>query len=98
MITIVDLFIERLRLFTKSRNRAQSISSWRLTTRHAEEASQRCHLIALPAIARVIVVDRFERKGGYATIRRVRIEGMPEIQSGGNLKPNGRTKAEHDPI
>jgi hypothetical protein len=80
VITKVNLFVERLRPFTKSRNRAQSISWWRSTAGQAEEASQRRHLIALPPTARVIAVDRIERKGGYATIRWVRIEGVPEIQ------------------
>jgi hypothetical protein len=81
VITKVDLFVERLRLFTKSRNWAQSISWWRSTVGQAEEESQRRHLIALPPTARVIVVDRIEKKDGYATIRPVRIEGMLEIQS-----------------
>jgi hypothetical protein len=81
VISKVDLFIERLQPFTKSRNWVQSISWWQSTIGQAEEASQRRHLIALPAIARVIAVDRIERIGGYATIRRVRIEGLPEIQS-----------------
>jgi hypothetical protein len=47
----------------------------------AEEASQRRYLIALPPTARVIAVVSIERKGGYATIRQVHIEGVPEIQS-----------------
>jgi hypothetical protein len=81
VITKVDLFVERLQPFTKSLNRVQSISWWRSTVGQAEEASQRHHPFALPPTARVIAVDRIERKGGYSTIRRVRIEGVSKIQS-----------------
>jgi hypothetical protein len=35
----------------------------------------------LPATAKVTPVDHIERKGGYATIRRVCIDGVPKIQS-----------------
>jgi hypothetical protein len=47
----------------------------------AEAASQMRHLVALPSTARVIPVDDIRRRGGYVTIRRVRLEGVPEFQS-----------------
>jgi hypothetical protein len=47
----------------------------------AEAASQMRHLVALPSIARVIPVDNIRRRGGYATIRRVRLEEVPKFQS-----------------
>jgi hypothetical protein len=46
----------------------------------AEEASQRRHLIALPPTARVTLVDNIHTRGGYAIIRRIRIDKVPEIQ------------------
>jgi hypothetical protein len=46
----------------------------------AEVASQRRHLVALPPTAKVIPVDNICRQGGYATIRRVRLEGVPEFK------------------
>jgi hypothetical protein len=45
-----------------------------------EAASQRCHLVALPPIAKVVPVDNIRRQGGYATIRKVRLEGVPEFK------------------
>jgi hypothetical protein len=81
VIVRIDLFIECLRPFTISRNRAQSISWWWSPVGKAKETSQRHHLIALPATTRVIPVDHIQREGGYVTIRRVRIDGVPEIQS-----------------
>jgi hypothetical protein len=47
----------------------------------AEATSQMHHLVASPSTARVILVDDIHRQGGYATIRRVRLEGVPEFQS-----------------
>jgi hypothetical protein len=47
----------------------------------AEEASQRRHLIALPDMARIIALDNHHRRGGYATIRKVRIEGALRIEA-----------------
>jgi hypothetical protein len=98
VITRIDLYFECFRLFTTSRNRAQSISWWRSTIGKAEEASQRRHLIALSASARVTPVDHIERKGGYATIRRVRIDGVPEIQLWWEFAAKRSTRAGHDPI
>jgi serine/threonine protein kinase len=45
-----------------------------------EAASQRCHLVALPPTAKVIPMDNIRRQGGYATIRRVRLKGVPEFK------------------
>src|SRR5450759_2029981 len=80
VIARADLFAVRLKPFTKNRNRAGSIAWWKFPAGVAEAASQRHHLVALPPTARVIPVDNIRRRGGYATIRRVRLEGVPEFQ------------------
>ena len=46
----------------------------------AKTPSQRHHLVALPPTAIVILVDNIHRQGGYATIRRVRLEGVPKFK------------------
>ena len=46
-----------------------------------EAALQMRHLVALSSIARVILVENICRRGGYATIWRVRLEEVPEFQS-----------------
>jgi hypothetical protein len=80
VIATVDLFAIRLKLFIKSRNRAKSIA-WRTSlVGMAEVASQRRHLVAPPPTAKVIAVDNIRRQGGYATIRRIRLEGVLEFK------------------
>jgi hypothetical protein len=76
-----DLLAKRLQQFTKSHNQARSIAWWRSTAGMVEVASQMRHLVALPSTARVIPMDDIRRRGGYATIRRVHLEGVPEVQS-----------------
>jgi hypothetical protein len=46
-----------------------------------ETTSQRRHLVALPPTAKVVPVDNIRRQGGYATIWRVRLEGVPEFKT-----------------
>jgi hypothetical protein len=75
-----ELFTERLQPFTKSRNRFGSVGWWRSMKGIAEEASQKRHLIALPDTTKVLPLDICYRKGGYATVRRVHIEGAPVIE------------------
>ena len=45
----------------------------------AKEASQRHHLVALSDTARVIELDNCHRRGKFATIRRISIKGLLEI-------------------
>jgi hypothetical protein len=81
VIAIADLFATHLKPFTKSRNRAKSIA-WRMSLAGMEEAaSQRRHLVALPPTAKVVPVDNIRRQGGYATIWKVRLEGVPEFKT-----------------
>jgi hypothetical protein len=76
-----DLLAKHLQQFTKSHNRARSIAWWWSMAGMAEAALQIRHLVALPSTARVIPMDNIRRRGGYATIWRVRLEGVPEFQS-----------------
>jgi serine/threonine protein kinase len=46
-----------------------------------EATSQRRHLVALTPTAKVIPMDNIYRQGGYATIRRVCLEGVPELKT-----------------
>jgi hypothetical protein len=104
VIATTDLFATRLKLFTKSRNQAKSIAWWTSPTGMVEAASQRRHLVALPPTAKVIPIDNIRRQGGYATIRRVCLEGVPEFnpwwefaakQSNQIDKQNDLAKMEH---
>ncbi|MBE3102861.1 MAG: hypothetical protein IMZ40_01335 [Bacilli bacterium] len=74
-----DLFRSRCAPFAKSHNRIGSIAWWKSNDGVAEDQRNRRHLIALPDTARVISVDNKTMQGGYATIRKVRIEGCPGI-------------------
>jgi hypothetical protein len=80
VIATAYLFATRLKPFTKSCKRAKSIAWWTSLADMAEAASQRRHLVALPPTAKVIPVDNIHRQGGYATIRRVRLEGVLEFK------------------
>jgi hypothetical protein len=80
VIATTDLFATPLKPFTKSRNRAKSITWWTSPMGMEEAASQRRHLVALPPTAKVIAVENIRRQGGYATIWRVRLEGVPEFK------------------
>ena len=80
VVTKADLFVAQMRPFAKNRNRRGSVGWWNSEEGRAADQSRMSHLIALPATARVINVDNVRRKGGYATIRKVRIEGAPGIE------------------
>jgi hypothetical protein len=80
VIATTDLFATRLKPFTKSCNRAKSIAWWTSPAGMVEAASQRRHLVALPPTAKVIPMDNIRRQGGYATIKKVRLEGVPEFK------------------
>ena len=79
VIVRVDLFVQRCAPFAKKRNRRGSLGWWNSTEGVEELQRGRRHLIALPETARVIQQDDRIMRGGYATIRRVRIEGCPGI-------------------
>lgn len=79
IILKADLFVKRCKPFAKARNRRGSVGWWNGPDGIAEIESRRQHLIALPDTVRVIPQDGIVLKGGYATIRRVRIEGCPGI-------------------
>ena len=76
-----DMFIMKCKPYAKNRNKEGSISWWNSAAGVAQVQSTRRHLIALPETARVIPVDNKIMRGGYATIRKVRIEGCAEIQA-----------------
>ena len=75
-----DLFVSQMRPFAKNRNRRGSMEWWNSEEGRQEDHVRMAHLIALPATARVVNVDNVARRGGYATISRVRIEGAPGIE------------------
>ena len=79
VILRVQLFIGRCAPFAKRRNRRGSLGWWTSDEGLAELDRGRRHLIALPDTARVIPQDGLIMRGGYATIRRVRIEGCSGI-------------------
>jgi hypothetical protein len=74
-----DLFRIRCAPFSRANNRRLSIAWWKSNDGVTELERTRRHLIALPDTARVISVDDKTMRGGYATIRKVRIEGCPGI-------------------
>lgn len=75
VILKAEVFVDCLRLFTKSRNRSRSLGWRKCKMGIAEEVSERCHLIALLDTAKVLALDNYHRRGGYATIRKVCIVG-----------------------
>lgn len=75
-----DLFVAQMKPFAKNRNRRGSVGWWDSAEGHQEDLLRQAHLIAIPPTARVVPVDNVMRKGGYATIRKVRIEGAPGIE------------------
>ena len=77
-----DLFVAQMRPFAKNRNRRGSVGWWNSEEARSEDHMRMAHLIALPETAIVIAMDNVSRRGGYATIRRVRIEGAPGIFAG----------------
>jgi hypothetical protein len=79
VILKAQLFIGRCAPFAKRRNRRGSLGWWTSDEGLAQLDMGRRHLIALPDTARVIPQDGLMMKGGYAMIRRVRIEGCPGI-------------------
>jgi hypothetical protein len=80
VILKADLFVGLMRPFAKSTNRKGSIGWWNSSAGKIEEDSRRQHLVALPETATVIELERRTLRGGYATIKRVRIEGAPGIE------------------
>ena len=74
-----DLFVAQMRPFAKNRNRCGSVGWWNSEEGRHEDHIRMAYLIAIPPTARVINIDNVARKGGYATICRVRIEGAPGI-------------------
>ena len=80
VILKVELFVELMRPFAKRKNRKDSITSWNSTTGGFEERLMRQQLVALPETATVVELERRTLRGGYATIKRVRIEGAPGIE------------------
>jgi hypothetical protein len=91
VIATIDLFATRLKPFTKSHNRAKSITWWTSPTGMEEVASQRRHLVALPPTAKVIPMDNICRQGRYVTIWRVRLE-CQSLKRGGSLQRNSQIK------
>ena len=75
-----DMFIMRCKPFAKKRTREGSLTWWNSSVGVAQVQNTRRHLIALPETTRVIAVDNKIKRGGYATIRKVRIEGCTEIE------------------
>ena len=80
VIATTELFVTCLKPFTKNRNQAKSISWWNSPASMAEAASQRRHLVALPPTTKVIPVDNICTLGGYVTIQKVRLKGVPEFR------------------
>lgn len=76
-----DLFVAQMRPFAKNRNRRGSVGWWNSEEGRQEDHVRMAHLIAIPSTAMVIDVDNVKRRGGYATIRKVRIEGARGIEA-----------------
>ena len=81
VVSKADLFVSQMKPFAKNRNRRGSIGWWNSAEGHQEDLLRMAHLIAIPPTARIIRVDNTKRTGGYATIRKVRIEGALGIES-----------------
>ena len=75
-----DLFVTQMRPFTKSRNRRGSIGWWNSDQGRQEDHARMAHLIAIPPTTRVFQYDDVVKRGGYATIRKVCIEGAAGIE------------------
>ena len=75
-----DLFVAQMRPFAKSRNRRGSIGWWNSDQGREEDHARMAHLIVIPPTARVFQCDDVVKRGGYATIRKVRIEGAIKIE------------------
>ena len=75
-----DLFVAQMRPFAKSRNRRGSIGWWSSDQGRQEDHARMAHLIAIPPTAWVFQCDNVVKRGGYATIRKVRIEGAAGIE------------------
>ena len=75
-----DIFVAQMRPFAKSKNRCGSIGWWSSDQGRREDHALMAHLIAIPPTARVFQCDDVVKRGGYATIRKVRIEGASGIE------------------
>ena len=80
VILKAELFVGLMKPFAKSKQRKESIGWWNSCAGKFEEKLMRQHLVALPETATVIELERRALKGGYATIKRVRIEGAPGLE------------------
>ena len=81
LVLKVDLFLKKCRPFAQRRNRKGSVAWWRSKEGVAEKHQNQQHFISLPDTVRVICSEDKVMRGGYAEIRRVRIEGCPQIPS-----------------
>ena len=81
LVLKVDLFIKKCRPFAQRKNRKASIAWWRSEEGVAHNQRNQQHFISLPDTVRVICSEDKVMRGGYAEIRRVRIEGCPQIPS-----------------
>ena len=79
VIMKADMFPKRCKPFGKRRNREGSVGWWLSKPGVDQAQNTRRLLITLPETARVIPQDNKIMRGGYATIRKVRIEGCTEI-------------------
>ena len=75
-----DLFVAQMRPFAKSRNRRGSIGWWNSDQGRQKDHARMAHLIAIPPTAQIFQCDDVVKRGGYATIRKVRIEGAVGIE------------------
>ena len=75
-----DLFETLMRPFAKNRNRQGSVGWWNSHEGRSNVRLLTSHLIALPSTAIVTEVNNVVKRGGFATIRKVRIEGGPGIE------------------
>ena len=75
-----DIFVAQMRPFAKSKNRRGSIGWWSSDQGRREDHARMAHLIAIPPTALVFQCDDIVKRGRYATIRKVRIEGAPGIE------------------
>lgn len=76
VILKADLFTKSMQPHSRKRNRGDNVGWWNTSGAALQEEVHRMpQLRALPNTAEVHVVDGITKRGGYATIRKVRIEG-----------------------
>ena len=79
VIRRAELFVGQCAPFASTRNREGKITWWQTKEGKVQFMEGSRHLIPLPETAEVIRIDNKVIKGGYATIRRVKIRGCPGI-------------------